>query len=630
MKLTKFIPRLTSLKIGRRLAFGFSVLTALLIAVVAVMQYRTVQIEELSADAFGDSVVKARQVSDMTTAALRMSRAVGNAQRAATLLPDDMRPQAAARANVKSMLEKYDAALVALTELDDTEEGQRRLKEANAAKITVNALLDRVLTLLEQKNAGEALKVLYEEANPAADKWTKLLADYADYLDRKAADDQAAVVVAATRGTRLALGLSGLALLLTVWFSFAISRSITRPLHALQRSIQIVRGGGNLGSLALIDTRDEMADIGFAVNQLLQDQISAREKADKDREKAEADRQKAEAENVALNNSVISILHAVNQLSQRDLTVKAPVTKDVIGTVSDSINALTDETSKVLRGVRDFAGEVELASRKVKSQADLVSKTADDERKSVNLMIESLADATQTMNRMAELVQQSDRAAEQATEETDGALETVNGTVQGMESIRATIAETEKRIKRLGERSQEISSIVGLINTISERTHVLALNAAMQAAVAGEAGRGFAVVAEEVQRLAESSRNATQQIAALVNNIQLETNETINTVSRTIGQVVQGSEQAQKAGDQMRRTQAITSELVAQVRRIASSSEEQKATSAQLLRSVKEIGASTERTAQQILTQTGEADSLLLSARQLVESVSVFKLPMPA
>ena len=630
MKLPKLIPRLTSLKIGRRLALGFSVLTALLIAVVAVMQYRTVQIEELSADAFGDSVVKARQVSEMTTAALRMSRAVGNAQRAATLLPDDTRPQAAARANVKSMLEKYDAALVALTELDDTEEGQRRLKEANTAKIAVNSLLDRVLTLLEQKNTGEALKVLYEEANPAADKWTKLLADYADYLDRKAADDQAAVVVAATRGTRLALGLSGLALLLTVWFSFAISRSITRPLHALQRSIQIVRGGGNLGSLALIDTRDEMADIGFAVNQLLQDQISAREKADKDREKAEADRQKAEAENVALNNSVISILHAVNQLSQRDLTVKAPVTKDVIGTVSDSINALTDETSKVLRGVRDFAGEVELASRKVKSQADLVSKTADDERKSVNLMIESLAETTQTMNRMAELVQQSDRAAEQATEETDGALETVNGTVQGMESIRATIAETEKRIKRLGERSQEISSIVGLINTISERTHVLALNAAMQAAVAGEAGRGFAVVAEEVQRLAESSRNATQQIAALVSNIQLETNETINTVSRTIGQVVQGSEQAQKAGDQMRRTQAITSELVAQVRRIASSSEEQKTTSAQLLRSVKEIGASTERTAQQILTQTGEADSLLLSARQLVESVSVFKLPMLA
>jgi twitching motility protein PilJ len=152
----------------------------------------------------------------------------------------------------------------------------------------------------------------------------------------------------------------------------------------------------------------------------------------------------------------------------------------------------------------------------------------------------------------------------------------------------------------------------------------------MQAAVAGEAGRGFAVVAEEVQRLAESSRNATQQIAALVSNIQLETNETINTVSRTIGQVVQGSEQAQKAGDQMRRTQNITSELVAQVRRIASSSEEQKVTSAQLLRSVKDIGASTERTAQQILTQTGETDSLLVSARQLVESVSVFKLPMPA
>jgi methyl-accepting chemotaxis protein len=171
---------------------------------------------------------------------------------------------------------------------------------------------------------------------------------------------------------------------------------------------------------------------------------------------------------------------------------------------------------------------------------------------------------------------------------------------------------------------------VNLINTISERTHVLALNASMQAAVAGEAGRGFAVVAEEVQRLAESSRNATQQIGTLVNNIQLETNETISTVNRTIGQVVQGSEQAQRAGEQMRITQEITSELVAQVRLIAASSEQQKETSAQLLQSVRSIGESTERTAQQITAQNRETDTLLESARNLVESVNVFKLPLVA
>jgi twitching motility protein PilJ len=162
-----------------------------------------------------------------------------------------------------------------------------------------------------------------------------------------------------------------------------------------------------------------------------------------------AAQQKAEAENEMLNNSVISILEAVNQLSQRDLTARAPVTQDIIGTVSDSINALTDETSKVLRDVARIAGNVAMASGKVKGQAELVSQTAEDERKSVGEVIASLADATETMNQVAALAEQSNRSAERATQATDMALETVNGTVKGMESIRETISETEKRIKRL-------------------------------------------------------------------------------------------------------------------------------------------------------------------------------------
>lgn len=336
---------------------------------------------------------------------------------------------------------------------------------------------------------------------------------------------------------------------------------------------------------------------------------------------------KAEAENEQLNDSVISILQAVNQISQRDLTVQAPVTEDVIGTVSDSINALTNETARVLHGVTNIAGQVAVVSGNVKTQAEQVTRTAEEERQNVGQMVESLLDATQTMNQVAALAEQSNESAEQATQVTDNALGTVNDTVKGMESIRETIAETEKRIKRLGERSQEISGIVNLINTISERTHVLALNASMQAAVAGEAGRGFAVVAEEVQRLAESSRNATQQIATLVNNIQIETNETINTVNRTIGQVVDGSEQAQRAGEQMKLTQQITNQLVSQVRSISDASNRQKEMSANLLSAVQQIGESTEQTAQQIEMQNRETQTLQQAAAQLVESVGVFKLP---
>ena len=344
-------------------------------------------------------------------------------------------------------------------------------------------------------------------------------------------------------------------------------------------------------------------------------------------EQSAAAKKLAEDENEALNDSVIMILQAVQQLSERDLTVKAPVTEDVIGTVSDSINALASETARVLYGVTGIADQVAQVSTKVKEQAGLVAQTAQEERAGVQMMVESLLDATQTMNRVAALAEQSNQSADQATQMTDNALHTVNDTVKGMESIRETIAETEKRIKRLGERSQEISGIVNLINTISERTHVLALNASMQAAVAGEAGRGFAVVAEEVQRLAESSRNATQQIATLVGNIQLETNETINTVNQTIGQVVHGSEQAQKAGEQMRRTQEVTAQLVAQVYDIAQASEQQKSMSANLLEAVQRIGDTSEQTAVQIEAQNKEADTLQQAAASLLESVHVFKLP---
>lgn len=337
--------------------------------------------------------------------------------------------------------------------------------------------------------------------------------------------------------------------------------------------------------------------------------------------------QKAEKENEQLNDSIINILQSVHQLSQRDLTVKAPVTQDVVGTVSDSINFLTDETSRVLKDVTNVAGQVKDSSEKVRNQAGMVSHTAEQERESVSNMVDSLYQATQSMERVAQLAQESNKATTEATEVTENALNTVNNTVKGMESIRETIAETEKRIKRLGERSQEISGIVNLINTISERTHVLALNASMQAAVAGEAGRGFAVVAEEVQRLAESSRNATQQIASLVGNIQIETNETINTVNNTISQVVEGSSQAQKAGEQMRHTQQITEKLVNQIRLIAEASEQQKTMSGELLEAVQHIGESTEQTAQQIESQNEETLNLQQAAQRLVESVSVFKLP---
>jgi methyl-accepting chemotaxis protein len=399
---------------------------------------------------------------------------------------------------------------------------------------------------------------------------------------------------------------------IAAFLALLITRNVTDTVRLLQLSVEKVRSGDNT-ALGSIDARDEVGDLGRTVNQLLEERMAAQHKA--------------EAETESLNDSVISLLQTMQKLSEKNLTAKAPVTQDIVGTVSDAVNQHTEETSKVLYRVMQIAGQVEHSSIKLKGQADQVQETAAVERKGVEEMIRELATSTEAMSNVAQLTAKSHIASGDATRSTLSALNAVTGTMKGMNSIREMIAETEKRIKRLGERSQEISGIVNLINTIAERTHVLALNASVQAAVAGDAGRGFAVVAEEVQRLAESSRNATAQIGTLVNNIQIETNDTINTVNKTISQVVQGTEFAEKAGVQMAETQKATDNLVDLVLQIAASLEVQIKSAEILQIRVEDIGRSAEKTGEQITSQTAETNLLSRSAEQLVKTVGIFKLP---
>jgi len=408
--------------------------------------------------------------------------------------------------------------------------------------------------------------------------------------------------------TGIAVALLGVGLLI----AFSLLRSVTRPITRMQNTVAAI-AGGDFAARSNLGGDDEFGQLSRAFDDLLDDRVARL-----------AD---AERENEDLNNSVVQLLQAVAQLSNKDLTAKAPVTANVIGTVSDSINLLAHETGRVLSEVTSIAAQVKLSTERVKRQGESVTATAAAERSDVERASENLVNANKVMTQLAELAAASNRAAEQATTSTVSALGAVNESVKGMEGIRESIAEAEKRIKRLGERSQEITGIVNLINTIAERTHVLALNASMQAAAAGDAGRGFAVVAEEVQRLAESSRQATQQIAQLVNNIQIETADTINTVNKTISQVVAGSELAAKSGQQMRETQQSTASLVELVKRITSSAQVQMKIATELRNRVHQIGASTEKTAAEILLQSEATADLSKSADRLVESVRVFKLP---
>jgi len=387
---------------------------------------------------------------------------------------------------------------------------------------------------------------------------------------------------------------------------------IAAPISHLEATVTKV-AHGDFTARADIKTGDELETLSNTFNRLLDDRLTTLAKAEK--------------ENELLNNSIIELLKASFLLSQRDLTVKVPVTEDVTGPLADAINQMATETSKVLLNVRHVADEVEGASQHVKVQGDNVSQVAEAEREVVDSTMAELAAAAEAMTKIAEVAHSCNEIADQAIRSTDTALKTVTGTVDGIGQIRETIHETEKRIKRLGERAQEISSIVDLINNIAERTHVLALNASMQAAAAGDAGRGFSVVADEVQRLAESSRNATSQISALVKNIQLETNETIATMDKTIGQVVDGSQLAERAGEQMTDTQTTTANLVQVVGQIAVASRQQAQISNDLRERASTIQLSTQETGRQLEEQMIQTDRLVTFSKQLIESVRVFKLP---
>ena len=400
------------------------------------------------------------------------------------------------------------------------------------------------------------------------------------------------------------LALAGLA-------SYFFVRSITRPVNDLSELVQKVAAGDD-EVRSTVKTGDELQDLGDTFNKLLDDRIGTLRKAEK--------------ENGQINDSVVGLLRTMFELSQRNLTVRAEVTSDLVGTVADSVNMFADATSSALSDVTTVANQVADSSARVNTNAHALSDQVQLDRQAVLAMSDDIAQTSNLMQQVAQLAEQSRTAAAQATSTTLAALKSVSTTVGEMGGIRESISEMEKRVKRLGERSQEISQIVTVINSISERTHVLALNASMQAAMAGEAGRGFAVVTEEVQRLADASRNATMQIAQLAQNIQLETSETVAALNRTVTDVVKGSQVAESSGTQMRESGEANARLVEAVQRIANESGRQLELAGRLAVRAQTLSKSSEQTGLVVQQTAEDAASLALSSERLVKVVSEFKL----
>ena len=472
------------LKIWQRLGLGFGLIVVLLAAQTATTEVLEVRIEGNVEEIYTDNIKTTQLLEQMSEQSHIVSRRLRT-----VLLLRGTEGTAEQLKGIETARATYNQAWEALGKTSASEEGKKLRAKIAAAALAARGENNKVLALAAAGQHDAGFQQVLSARNEV-EAWQNALDEYVALQHKQNAEGFETIKGDFQFLERTTLVFGAAVVLVAALLAWLNSRSITRPVHELQATVEKVKAG-DIDALADIVRRDEIGDLGRTVNALLQDRIEAQKKAEGESEK--------------LNDSIIDILRAVSKLSQGDLRVQAPVREDVTGALSDAINSMTEATVNALAGVNSSSESVRVGSQ--------------------------------------------------------AGRETALATAKGMNDVRGTIQETGKRIKRLGERSQEIGGIVKLIDDIAERTSVLALNANMQAAVAGEAGRGFRVVADEVQRLAERSKDATDQISKLVSTIQGETNDTIVIMERAIGEVVKGGELAEKAAAQVSNLEKLGNDL---------------------------------------------------------------------
>jgi len=333
------------------------------------------------------------------------------------------------------------------------------------------------------------------------------------------------------------------------------------------------------------------------------------------------------AQNDRNQQAILRLLDELGSLADGDLTVEATVTEDITGAIADSINYAIEKLRELVATINETAIMVDSAAKQTESMATHLSKASDNQSSEIMAATESIVSMAGSIEEVSGNAERSSDVARHSVDVAHKGGEAVRRTIDGMNTIRETIQDTSKRIKRLGESSQEIGNIVELINDIAEQTNILALNASIQASMAGEAGRGFAVVADEVQRLAERSTNATKQIEVLVRTIQADTNEAVVSMERSTTDVVGGALLAENAGAALDEIEQVSNQIANLVQNISGSARQQASSAADVTRRtsrLKEIG---DQTAQATSATAASISKLSVLASQLRQTVAGFTLP---